>query len=310
MSIAGRSRGPIAALPAKAGVPAAGVSIAGWSRGPIAAWLARAWGRARAISALVLLALWVAGPASVLSQTQPFDLVQMCDPQIGFVDYAAELARFQQAVRQINELKPDCVLICGDLVERPSRKSFADFNAAKAAFKVPCYCVPGNHDVGEVPTPESLQFYRQSIGKDYYCIEHKGCAILVVNTQLWKTYVPEESEKQDAWFKENLAAAAKQGRRILVAGHIPLFSRTPEEPNGHDNLPLAKRRELLSLFERYGVQLMLAGHTHRIVIVQYKQTQIVASETTSLNVDFRPFGFRLWHINGAGPFRHEFVMLE
>jgi len=286
------------------------MSIAGRSSSPIAAWLARAWSRARGIPALVWLAVLLAGPASVLAQPQSFDLVQMCDPQIGFVDYAAELARFRQAVQQINELRPDCVLICGDLVNTPSRKSFADFKAVKAAFKVPCYCVPGNHDVGEVPTPESLRFYRESIGEDYYCFEHKGCAIIVVNTQLWKTYVPEESEKHDAWFRENLAAAAKKGRRILIAGHIPLFSRTPEEPDGHDNLPLARRLELLSLFERYGVQLMLAGHTHRTVILQYKETQMVASETTSLNVDLRPFGFRLWHIDAAGPFRHDFVMIK
>ena len=272
--------------------------------------LAGAFRRARELPGLALLALWLASCGSVLSQPQSFDLVQMCDPQIGFVDYATELARFRQAVQQINELKPDFVLICGDLVNNPSRKSFADFNAVKAAFKAPCYCVPGNHDVGEAPTAESLRFYRQSIGRDYYSFEHKGCAIIVVNTQLWKASVPEESARHDAWFKETLADAAKKGRRIFVAGHIPLFSRTPEEPNGHDNLPLQKRLELLSLFERYGVQLMLAGHTHRTIIRQYKETQMAASETTSLNVDFRPYGFRLWHIEAARPFRHEFVKIK
>jgi 3',5'-cyclic AMP phosphodiesterase CpdA len=276
---------------------------------PIAACLARALRRAREIPGLVLLAVLLASCATLLSQQQPFDLVQMCDPQIGFVDYAAELARFRQAVQQINELKPDFVLICGDLVNSPGRKSFADFNAAKAAFKVPCYCVPGNHDVGEAPTPESLGFYRNSIGPDYYSFEHKGCAIIVVDTQLWKAPLPQESTKHDAWFKETLEAAAKKGLRIIVAGHIPLFSRVPEEPNGHDNLPLEKRLELLSLFERYGVQLMLAGHTHRTLIVQYKQTLIVASQTTSLNVDLQPFGFRLWHIDAAPPFRHELVRI-
>jgi 3',5'-cyclic AMP phosphodiesterase CpdA len=274
---------------------------------PTRTCLARAFRRARDIPGLVVLALWLAGCGSVLSQPQSFDLAQMCDPQIGFIDYAAELARFRQAVQQINELKPDFVLICGDLVNNPSRKSFADFNAVKAGFKVPCYCAPGNHDVGDAPTPESLRFYRQSIGQDYYSFEHKGCVIIVVNTQLWKSSVPEESAKHDAWFKETLAAAAKKGRRVFVVGHIPLFSRAPGEPNGHDNLPLEKRLELLSLFERYGVQLMLAGHTHRTLFLQYKETQIVTSETTSVNVDFRPFGFRLWHIEAAQPFRHEFV---
>jgi hypothetical protein len=55
---------------------------------------------------------------------------------------------------------------------------------------------------------------------------------------------------------------------------------------------------------------MLAGHTHRTIIRQYKETQMAASETTSLNVDFRPYGFRLWHIEAARPFRHEFVKIK
>ncbi len=269
----------------------------------------RGAGRWAAFPALALLALLL-GCASVLSAPRPFDLVQMCDPQIGMVDYPVELARFRQAVRQINELKPALVVICGDLVHNPSQKSFADFNAAKAALKVPCYCAPGNHDVGDLPTAESLRLYRRCMGKDYYSFEHAGCVFVVVNTQLWKVFVPEESAGQDAWFRETLSAAAKTGRRIVVVGHIPVYSRTPEEPDGHDNLPLAKRRELLSLFDRYGVQLMLAGHTHRTLFVQHGPTQIATSATTSLNVDLGPFGFRLWHIAAETPFQHEFVAIQ
>jgi 3',5'-cyclic AMP phosphodiesterase CpdA len=236
------------------------------------------------------LAVW----APAFAESQSFDLV-------------AELARLRQTVEQVNRLKPGLVIICGDLVNEPTPKSFADFNAARAGFKVPCYCVPGNHDVGDVPTAQSLARYRQAIGKDYYSFEHGGFTFIVVNTQLWKTSVPGESEKHDTWFKATLAAAAQKKSPVVVAGHIPLFGRAPDEPNGHDNLPRAKRRELLSLFEQYGVQLMLAGHTHRTLILQYKQTQMVTSATTSMNVDFRPFGFRLWHLTPDPPFRHEFV---
>ncbi|MGA2863615.1 MAG: metallophosphoesterase [Verrucomicrobiota bacterium] len=259
---------------------------------------------------LALLAAWLAGCASVPSQPQPFSFVQMCDPQIGLTDYAAELARFRRAVEQINQLRPDFVVICGDLVEGASRESFADFNAAKAGLRVPCYCAPGNRDLGEAPTLQSLRFYRESIGRDYYSFEHQGCVFIIVDTQLWKAYVGEESEKQDAWLKQTLAAAARKGRRIFVVGHIPLFARTAEEPNGHDNLPLEKRRELLALFERHGVQVLLAGHTHRTLVRDFDGIQMVTAETTSLNLDFHPFGFRLWHIGAARPYRHEFIMLK
>jgi 3',5'-cyclic AMP phosphodiesterase CpdA len=286
------------------------MSISARFKARIGSRLARAPQPVSRAFGLALLAALLAGYASVPSRPQPFSFVQMCDPQIGFTDYAAELARFRRAVEQINQLRPDFVVICGDLVESASRKSFADFNAVKAGLRVPCYCAPGNRDLGEAPSLRSLRFYRESIGRDYYSFEHEGCAFIIVNTQLWKAYVGEESEKQEAWLKQTLAAAARKGRRIFVVGHIPLFAHAAEEPNGHDNLPLEKRRELLSLFERYGVQVVLAGHTHRTLVRDFHGLQMVTGETTSLNFDFHPFGFRLWHIGEVPPYRHEFIMLK
>ena len=33
---------------------------------------------------------------------------------------------------------------------------------------IPVYAVPGNHDVGNEPTRELLDIYRQRFGRDYY----------------------------------------------------------------------------------------------------------------------------------------------
>jgi 3',5'-cyclic AMP phosphodiesterase CpdA len=240
----------------------------------------------------------------------PLTIVQMCDPQFGMTDYAADAARFDKAVTQINALGPDFVLICGDLVESPRRKTFADFCAAKAGFHMPCYCAPGNHDLGEVPTTQSLALYRDAVGKDYFSVEQGDFVFVFVNTQLWKAQVPGESEKHDEWFRQTLEAAAAKGRRPFVIGHIPVFSESPEEADGHDNLPIQKRREVLELCRRYGVQAYLAGHSHRARTADYFGMQVVQSETTSLNVDFHPYGFRLWHLGASRPYPHEFVRLR
>src|SRR5258706_8872100 len=99
----------------------------------------------------LLLSALLAGCAHL--RPQPFTFVQMCDPQLGMGGYEADVARFKQAVKQINGLQPDLVVICGDLVNKADEKSYADFNAIKAGFAVPCYCAPGNHDVANSPTP-------------------------------------------------------------------------------------------------------------------------------------------------------------
>jgi len=260
---------------------------------------------------LFLMVLVLGGCAHHPARTAlpSFDFVQMCDPQIGFTEYAEDLKRFAEAVKQINALHPDLVVICGDLVNTPDEKSFADFNAAKARFAVPCHVAAGNHDIGNNPTPESLERYRRLAGKDYYSVDHKGCTFVVVNSQLWKTPVAEETDRQDAWLKRTLESAAKQQRRIFLVMHHPLFTKEAEEPENYFNLLPEKRRDLLSLFERCGVVAVLAGHTHTTAIAEYHGIQMVTSENTSKNFDKRPYGFRIWHIGADRPYRNEFVPL-
>jgi 3',5'-cyclic AMP phosphodiesterase CpdA len=241
---------------------------------------------------------------------EPFTFVQMCDPQLGFTNYQQNLRQFEQAVRQINELQPDFVVICGDLVDAPNRHSFGDFNRARRQLDMPSYCAPGNHDVGNAPTQGTLKIYRELVGRDYLSFKNKGCTFLVLNTQLWKSPLAVETDKQQAWLERELAYARKKGRPVFVVQHYPPFMMTANEPDAYFNLSDEKRRELLAAFERNGVKAVLAGHTHTTATRHFGQIEIVNSETTSRNFDNRPFGFRLWHVRQDGSFRHEFVPLR
>ncbi|HWQ92193.1 MAG TPA: metallophosphoesterase [Clostridia bacterium] len=258
------------------------------------------------LAALLCTAVAAEQPAA---KAEPFTFVQLCDPQIGFKDYAVELKRLQQAVARINQERPDFVVICGDLVNTADEKSFADFNEAMNRLAVPVHCAPGNHDVGNKPTEVTLARYRKAIGKDYYSFEHKGRLFVVANSQLWKSPLPGESEKHNAWFKEELERAAKKQQPVFVICHYLPFEKTHDEPEAYFNLPLDKRQELLGLFHRYGVVAVLAGHTHKTLLLDHAGIQFVSSETTSVNFDQRPYGFRCWHVGTQRPFQHEFVPL-
>ena len=243
-------------------------------------------------------------------ETESFTFIQVCDTQLGFSDYENDKDSFRQAARQINELNPDFVVICGDLVNTANDKSFSDFKEIKRSFQMPCYCVPGNHDIGNKPTLESLEYYRKTIGKDYFVIEHKGTTFIFVNTQLWKEPVLSESEKQDIWLKERLKIASKKGCQVFIVGHYPLFCKEADEPDEYMNLPLEKRRELLALFEQYNVAAVLGGHAHTLILNHYKNIQMVNAETTSKNFDKRPLGFRVWSVEDTLPPKHDFVPLH
>ena len=270
----------------------------------------RSFIKSMGVSALSLIVSPWALSACGSEKTGPFDFVQMCDPQLGFGGYEHDLSTFRQAVKQINALAPAFVVICGDLVDDAEDKLFADFKAIKAKLKVPCYCAPGNHDVGNEATAESLKYYREVIGKDYYSFEYGGYTFLVVNTQLWKAPLEGESEKHDAWFRSELKEASEKMRGVFVIGHYPLYLRKVDESERYENLPKEKRAELLNLFEEHGVVAMLGGHRHKTIINDYNGIQLVNAETTSKNIDGRPMGFRIWHVVEPRPFKHEFVPLD
>ncbi|MDG2123523.1 MAG: metallophosphoesterase [Verrucomicrobiales bacterium] len=255
--------------------------------------------------------LLVAAPDSPSpSPRSDFKFVQMCDTQLGMGGYQHDVKNFETAVDQINAMQADFVVICGDLVSKANDRSFADFNRIKNGFKIPCHCAAGNHDVENTPTAETLKNYREKIGPDYFAIEHKGYTFAIANTQLWKAPVAGESEKHDTWFKQTLATAKSKNSPVVVVTHYPLFTGQPDEKENYYNIAPEKRRELLTLFEQSGVVAHLAGHTHKLIINEYKGIQLVNGETTSKNFDSRPMGFRLWNATRDGAMSHEFVPLN
>lgn len=247
---------------------------------------------------------------SISSLAHAFSVVQLCDTQLGMGGYEHDVKTFRQAVKHINSLKPDMVIVCGDLVDESTDESFADFQEIRSTFEVPCHVAPGNHDVENEPTPESLGRYRELIGEDYYSFEHKGYTFVIVNTQLWKAPLVGESEKHDAWFQATLKAAKAKGSPIIVAGHFPPFVGEPNEKENYFNLPLSKRAEILRLCKKEGVVAIWAGHIHRNAVTEYKGIPIVASASTSRNTSQWPMGFRVWEIGVDGTLTHEYVSIE
>jgi serine/threonine-protein phosphatase CPPED1 len=248
-------------------------------------------------------------PARVRAE-EAFTFAQICDTQLGFGGYEEDIVRFKQAVRDINASGADFALICGDLInETESDQAFADFNRIKDGFDIPCYCVPGNHDIGNTPTHALLNRYRETIGRDRYAFAHKGLAFIAVNTQLWKTPLEEETEKQDTWLNATLTEAAGKKQPIIIFGHYPLFIGRPDEEDGYYNLPPACRAGLISRCRKYGAAAVLAGHTHKNIIREHAGMQLISSATTSRNFDNAPCGYRLWRIEGRNPWPHTYTPL-
>ncbi len=245
---------------------------------------------------------------SCTDKQKSFTFVQMCDTQLGFGGYEHDVESFKTAVKQINALDPDFVVICGDLVDNPNDSTYTDFKKIVDGFHMPCYPAPGNHDVGNIANDSTLSYYRETVGKDYHQFLHHGYSFVVVNTQLWKEDIGNESEKFNNWFKKTIEDQHINEKPVFVIGHYPLFVKTADEKEGYFNLPLEKRKELLKLFGQNNVVAYLSGHTHTTEINQYKNIQLVSGEVTSKNFDGNPLGLRLWTVSDT--IKHQFVPLQ
>jgi len=94
---------------------------------------------------------------------------------------------------------------------------------------------------------------------------------------------------------------------VILCSHIPPFVGDAEEPDGHANYPLKGRARRLECYLKTGARYYLAGHTHRMSARGFKDLMILNAETTCLNFDGRPRGFRLLEIETKDEYTWKFV---
>jgi 3',5'-cyclic AMP phosphodiesterase CpdA len=211
--------------------------------------------------------------AGALLAQKPFFFIQMSDPQFGMYEsnkgFAQETANFEFAIAAANRLKPAFVIVTGDLVNKPGDSAqIAEYKRIirKLDPAIPLYSVPGNHDVGNEPTPESLAVYREHLGRDYYSFRAGDMAGLVLDSGLQKApgKVAAEAAKQEDWLRAELKSLKSSGARpIIVFQHHPMFLKDPDEKEEYFNLPVDTRKRLLGLLHEAGVQWVFTGHHHK-----------------------------------------------
>lgn len=242
----------------------------------------------------------------------PFSFVQFTDPQLGFHDYEQDLQHLRVSVEQINRLQPDFVLLCGDLVHDPyDAQAWQDFFDVHARLDIPCYFVPGNHDIGlEQIDSVLLHAYREKIGPDYGTFEHKGLKFIWVNTLFWKDErFREETQAHDEWLNTQLEDVQEKNTPSVVIGHHPCFLEQPDEPDEYFNLPQQIRLPLIEKFKGCGVQAYLSGHRHIPLSHTHQQIKFVTAASTAKNFDDSPPAFNLWKVDESGELEYEVILL-
>ena len=187
-----------------------------------------------------------------IGQEQPYYFAMITDTQFGMhtgnKGFDQETANYEFAVATINRLKPEFVIILGDLVNQEGdMDQIHEFLRVSRKIDpfIPVYYVAGNHDVGAVPTTQLLDAYRETFGKDYYSFREGPIYGIVLNSSMMVApqKVEDEYKAQLSWLKGELQAAkASDAQQIIVFQHHPYFMKEANEDDSYGNVPLERRR--------------------------------------------------------------------
>lgn len=182
---------------------------------------------------------------------------------ISDLHFGREDVRVAEALmRELESVRPDLVIVSGDLTQRARRAQFAAAARYLRRLPAPFAVVPGNHDI---PLYDVVRRFLSPLGRYRRFItpelaprfDDAELCVLGLNTARpyrWKDGVIDP--EQIALLRERFAAA--DGRlRVLVTHH-------PLSPRPHDPEPALVRggRDALSAAAEAGVDLTLAGHLH------------------------------------------------
>ena len=207
----------------------------------------------------------------------------------------------------IYNVRPDIVVVSGDLTQRARDREFAAARAWLETLAFPRLVVPGNHDVPlynifkRAFSP--LAGYQKYFGDDLAPFHGDGeIAVAGVNTARSLTIKGGRiNHRQAIETCRRLSGAGEGALRIIVTHH-------PFEPgHEHDEDPVGRAAMAMREFAGCGVDLILSGHLHasharpsaeRYDLPGYSALLVHAGTATSVRRRGEPNSFNIVDVDG------------
>lgn len=186
-------------------------------------------------------------------------IVHLSDIHFGSVDYDV----VREAIKKINEVEPDLVVLSGDLTQRARTREFLEARRFLDSLPRPQIVVPGNHDVPLYnvyhrfarPLAKFRKFITDDVMPTYFDDE-----LIVVGINTARSLVVKGgriNKEQIAFVQEKLCALPENVLKMIVTHHP--FD-LPEGGSRRDIVGRADRA--MALIADCGADVFLAGHMH------------------------------------------------
>jgi Predicted phosphohydrolases len=225
--------------------------------------------------------------------------VQATDPQFGFIEdnngYEPEQKLLSQAIKKINLIAPDIFVITGDFInDRESEEQVEAFKKVMRTLdkSIPLYYTPGNHDINNDPTLESVARYQTRYSKPLYSsIEKDGVRFIFMNSVIIKAeYAKDMEDEQYEWLK---SLVGSDNPPTIVFLHQPFFIKDFNEDSSYSTIDPAKREKYWGLFKKLNVKSVFAGHLHNEAVAEYDGIKMITTSALGRPLGDVPSGVRI-----------------
>ncbi len=182
-------------------------------------------------------------PPKSLKVKKPFSFVFISDIHL--------MNQKHEKLNQLHKIiKPGdaFILTGGDLTQDGNPKDMKEYIKLISKHKLPVYHVAGNHDFWkQTEWPD----YKKIIGSSTYTFSVDNLFFIITDSAS-QTF----GSNQRKWLEKKLKQ--NQGKEIIIVSHTPFFVKKAYEAG----FLLPEKKELIQLYEKYGVKWLLNGHTH------------------------------------------------
>jgi len=204
----------------------------------------------------------------------------------------------------------DLILLTGDLAQHPCKASYQRILNILEAYKIPCVCLPGNHDdyelMQQVLNTNEVNCRKQVLFENWQLIN--------LNSQIPGSPGGRLSTEELSFLENCLSSNPDYHALIAVHHHC-------RETNSiwMDTMMIENSRELFALINKYPqVKAITCGHIHQVMDITAESVRVLGTpstcfqfvpESTEFSVDNTAPGYRLIALYADGQIKSEIVRL-
>lgn len=211
--------------------------------------------------------------------------------------FAQSVSMFKKAIQKTNKLKPDIVVISGDMVNKPLESEFDIFLDTAKAFDTQFYPIMGNHDVG-VAGGLTKKIIIEKLNKNCPWLKLSSSNYFVVKGEYLFVFMDGTNEREitskGTFSNEALQFLDKllshySDKKAIIVQHFPLMP--PFKSPSHE---VTNRDEYLDVIDKHdNVIMMLSGHYHASRAIERNNVLYVS---TPAMIEY-PHAFRYLTVN-------------